>query len=104
MTASATTWASTAGGTRSLVEMPDPSYSSTPMVSIFRSSSASMIAADAPAKLGGAPRAIATCRASASASTLSEFSSAWASSTDIGWEETCPMTVRSSGAVPAICR
>ena len=60
-----------------------------------------MIAADAPAKLGGAPRAIATCRARASASTLSEFSSAWASSTDIGCDETWPITVPPSGAVPS---
>ena len=59
-----------------------------------------MMAADAPVKLGGAPRAIATCLASASASTLSEFSSACASSTDIGCEETCPTTVPPSGAVP----
>ena len=63
---------STEAGARSVCDSPLPSNRVTPVTSIFASVSAPMTACAEPSKLAGSLRAMATCRARASASMLSD--------------------------------
>ena len=92
--------ASSAGVTRSWADSPLPSSSWSPAGNPSRASTY-RVAATAPAKLAGRPSAIATCRASASATTLSEASSICSTSRGIGCELTSASVVAPAGAAAA---